>query len=109
MQRTKPAELKTDFELRKIRKQEYDQLKSLLQLEHHFLWALIIPPSQKRRLPQLAIFSPLGESNFTDELWLYSSNFLASHLGKTPNMSAVALSSTIVVTSINLARTRSIS
>jgi hypothetical protein len=65
MQRTKPAELKQILNFRKIRKQEYDQLKSLLQLEHHFLRTLIIPPPKKRRLPQFSVLSPFGERHFS--------------------------------------------
>jgi hypothetical protein len=44
--------------------------------EHHFLSVFIIPPSKKRSLAQLLVFSPLRECHFADQLWLDPLDFL---------------------------------
>src|SRR5258707_9574455 len=44
------------------------QLGITRSLDHDFRWTLITAPSKKRRLSQLSVLGPFGESNLTDKM-----------------------------------------
>jgi hypothetical protein len=59
-----------------LQKRQICQKSTCSDLKRHRLRTLIKPPSKKRTLTQLFVFSPLRECHFADQLWLYPLDFL---------------------------------